>query len=55
MPVFCWFEWNTGFPARFLSNPPPGRQPHDLLGTTGIRISFDQTRKRQDCSRGLIE
>jgi putative salt-induced outer membrane protein YdiY len=44
MPVFGWLEWNIGFSSRFLSNPPPGRQRSDLLYTTGIRLSFDQTR-----------
>lgn len=44
MPVFGWLEWNIGFSSRFLSNPPPGRQKNDLLYTTGIRLSFDQTK-----------
>lgn len=46
MPVFGWLEWNIGFSSRFLSNPPPGLQKNDLLYTTGIRLSFDQTRVR---------
>lgn len=46
MPVFGWLEWNIGFSSRFLSNPPPGRQKNDLLYTTGIRLSFDQTKIR---------
>lgn len=44
MPVFGWLEWNIGFSSRFLSNPPPGRRKSDLLYTTGIRLSFDQTK-----------
>ena len=46
MPVFGWLEWNIGFSSRFLSNPPPGLQKNDLLYTTGIRFSFDQTKIR---------
>lgn len=46
MPVFGWLEWNIGFSSRFLSNPPPGLQKNDLLYTTGIRLSFDQTKIR---------
>jgi putative salt-induced outer membrane protein len=46
MPVFGWLEWNIGFSSRFLSNPPPGLQRNDLLYTTGIRLSFDQTKIR---------
>lgn len=46
MPVFGWLEWNIGFSSRFLSNPPPGLRKNDLLYTTGIRLSFDQTKIR---------
>lgn len=46
MPVFGWLEWNIGFSSRFLSNPPPGLRSNDLLYTTGIRLSFDQTKIR---------
>lgn len=44
MPVFGWLEWNIGFSSRYLSNPPPGLRSNDLLYTTGIRLSFDQTK-----------
>lgn len=44
MPVFGWLEWNIGFSSRYLSNPPPGLKSNDLLYTTGIRLSFDQTK-----------
>ncbi|MCL4841240.1 MAG: DUF481 domain-containing protein [Bryobacteraceae bacterium] len=46
MPVFGWLEWNIGFSSRYLSNPPPGLKSNDLLYTTGIRLSFDQTKIR---------
>ena len=45
MPVFKWLEWNLGLSTRYLSNPPAGRKSSDLLYTTGIRFSFDQTKR----------
>ena len=45
MPVFKWLEWNLGISNRYLSNPPVGRRSNDLLYTTGIRFSFDQTKR----------
>lgn len=43
MPIYKWLEWNIGFSNRYLTNPPVGRRTNDLLYTTGIRFSFDQT------------
>jgi len=45
MPIFKWLEWNIGFSDRYLSNPIPGKKSNDLLYTTGIRFSFDQTKR----------
>jgi len=45
MPVFKWLEWNIGFSDRYLSNPIFGKRSNDLLYTTGIRFSFDQTKR----------
>lgn len=46
LPIYKWLEWNIGLSDRFLSNPLTGRQKNDLLYTTGIRVSFDQTKRR---------
>ena len=55
VPVMKWLEWNVGYSSRYLSNPPAGfcradlqsttRCANDTLLTTGIRVSFDQTKK----------
>lgn len=45
MPIFKALEWNIGFSNRYLSNPPTGLKSNDLLYTTGIRYSFDQTKR----------
>jgi putative salt-induced outer membrane protein YdiY len=45
MPIFKWLEWNIGFSDRYLSNPILGKKSNDLLYTTGIRFSFDQTKR----------
>ncbi len=45
LPIFKWLEWNLGFSNRYLTNPPIGRQTNDLLTTTGVRLSFDQTKR----------
>lgn len=45
LPIFKWLEWNFGVNNRYLTNPPAGRKSNDLLTTTGIRLSFDQTRR----------
>jgi putative salt-induced outer membrane protein YdiY len=45
MPIFKWLEWNIGFSNRYLSNPLAGKKNNDLLYTTGIRFSFDQTKR----------
>lgn len=46
VPVLKWLEWNIGYSLRYLSNPPIDRQTTDTLLTTGIRVSFDQTKAR---------
>ncbi|MBA3973057.1 MAG: hypothetical protein C0504_02425 [Candidatus Solibacter sp.] len=45
MPIFKWLEWNIGFSNRYLSNPIAGKKSNDLLYTTGIRFSFDQSKR----------
>ncbi|HNY40736.1 MAG TPA: DUF481 domain-containing protein [Bryobacteraceae bacterium] len=45
MPIFKWLEWSIGFSDRYLSNPILGKKSNDLLYTTGIRFSFDQTKR----------
>jgi putative salt-induced outer membrane protein YdiY len=45
LPIFKWLEWNFGVNNRYLTNPPAGRKSNDLLTTTGIRLSFDQTKR----------
>lgn len=45
VPVMKFLEWNFGVNNRYLSNPVAGRKTNDLLLTTGIRVSFDQTRR----------
>lgn len=43
LPIFKWLEWNFGINNRYLTNPPAGRKTNDILTTTGIRLTFDQT------------
>ncbi|MCC7154789.1 MAG: DUF481 domain-containing protein [Bryobacterales bacterium] len=55
VPVLKWLEWNIGYSNRYLSNPPAGfcgsdlasttRCASDSLLTTGVRLSFDQTKR----------
>jgi putative salt-induced outer membrane protein YdiY len=45
LPLYKWLEWNFGVNSRYLSNPPIGRKSNDILTTTGIRFSFDQTKR----------
>jgi putative salt-induced outer membrane protein YdiY len=35
-----WLTWNISLSNRYLSNPVPGRQPNDLLYTTGLGFTF---------------
>jgi putative salt-induced outer membrane protein YdiY len=35
-----WLAWQVTVSNRYLSNPPPGTRPNDLLVTTGFRMSF---------------
>ena len=46
LPIFRWLEWNFGVNNRYLSNPPAGRRSNDILTTTGIRLTFDQSARR---------
>lgn len=43
LPIFKWLEWTFGVNNRYLSNPPVGRKTNDLLTTTGVRLTFDQS------------
>lgn len=45
LPLYKWLEWNFGVNNRYLSDPPTGRKSNDILTTTGIRFSFDQTKR----------
>jgi len=35
-----WLSWQITVSNRYISNPPPGTRPNDLLVTTGFRVSF---------------
>jgi len=45
MPVYKFLEWNFGVSDRYQTDPLPGRKGNDILFTTGVRFSFDQTKK----------
>ena len=45
VPVMKWLEWNVGFTNRYLSNPVFGNKANDTILATGIRLSFDQTKR----------
>jgi putative salt-induced outer membrane protein len=45
VPIYKWFEWTVGINNSYLSNPPIGRKTNDFLATTGIAVSFDQTKR----------
>ena len=55
VPVLKWLEWNIGYSLRYMSNPPAGFCGSDLSSTTrcasdrqlttGVRVSFDQTKR----------
>jgi putative salt-induced outer membrane protein YdiY len=45
MPIFKALEWNIGATDQYESNPLPGRKTNDVLLTTGVRFSFDQTKR----------
>ena len=46
MPIFKFLEWNFGVSDRYQSNPLPDHKSNDILFTTGVRMSFDQTKKK---------
>ncbi len=46
MPIYRFLEWNFGINDRYQTNPLPGRVGNDILFTTGVRFSFDQTKKK---------
>jgi len=45
MPIYKFLAWNIGVNDRYQTDPLPGRQGNDILFTTGVRVSFDQTKK----------
>ena len=45
VPLYKWLEFNVGFSSRFISNPPIGKVTNDTILSTGIRASFDQTKR----------
>jgi putative salt-induced outer membrane protein YdiY len=45
MPIYRFLEWNFGLNDRYQTDPLPGRKGNDILFTTGVRVSFDQTKK----------
>ena len=46
MPIYKFLEWNFGVNDRYQTDPLPGRQRNDILFTTGVRFSFDQTKRK---------
>ena len=46
MPILKFLEWNFGVSDRYQSNPLPDKKSNDILFTTGVRMSFDQTKKK---------
>lgn len=46
LPVYKFLEINFGVSDRYQTDPLPGRQGNDILFTTGVRLSFDQTKKK---------
>jgi len=46
MPIYKFLEWNFGIDDRYQTDPLPGRKGNDVLFTTGVRFSFDQTKKK---------
>jgi len=45
VPITKWLQWTFGVNNRYMSNPPIGRRTRDLLVTTGIGVTFDQTKR----------
>lgn len=45
VPVFKWLEWTAGVSDNYLSNPPAGKLKNDTIFNTGVRVSFDQTKR----------
>ena len=45
MPIYKFLEWNFGVSDRYQTDPLPGHKGNDVLFTTGVRLSFDQTKK----------
>lgn len=46
MPIYKFLEWNFGVNDRYQTDPLPGRKGNDILFTTGVRLSFDQTKRK---------
>jgi putative salt-induced outer membrane protein YdiY len=46
MPIYKFLEWSFGLNDRYQTDPLPGRKGNDILFTTGVRVSFDQTKKK---------
>jgi hypothetical protein len=46
MPIYKFLEWNFGVNDRYQTDPLPGRKGNDILFTTGVRFSFDQTKRK---------
>lgn len=45
VPIARWMQWTFGINNRHMSNPPNGLKSNDFLITTGIGVSFDQTKR----------
>ncbi|HEY3442213.1 MAG TPA: DUF481 domain-containing protein [Paludibaculum sp.] len=45
VPIWKWLEFNVGFASSYQSNPPDGKVRNDTILSTGIRASFDQTKR----------
>jgi putative salt-induced outer membrane protein YdiY len=42
--ILRWLAWQVTVSNRYLSNPPAGTRPNDLLVTTGFRVNFGPKR-----------
>jgi len=46
VPIYKFLQLNFGVNDRYQTDPLPGRKGNDILFTTGVRFSFDQTKKK---------
>jgi putative salt-induced outer membrane protein YdiY len=46
VPIYKFLELNFGVNDRYQTDPLPGHKGNDILFTTGVRFSFDQTKRK---------